>query len=185
MKLYWLDLETTGLDPATTEVLEVSVATADLLNPFDIERIYHAVVRPVTPVEQMSPFIIDMHTKNGLLAECQGPNAKPIGQVDRELSELVEWVEDKDERATLAGSSIHFDHGYIKVHMPKTAKKLSHRHYDVSALKLVCQSLGMARFPKMEAHRATDDILESVAHARDCINWLRHNVGGVPNVHTH
>ena len=185
MKLYWLDLETTGLDPASTEVLEVSVARADLLNPFEIEFIYNAVVRPVTLVEQMTPFIVDMHTKNGLLTECFGSNAKDIGQVDRELSELVEWVEDKDERATLAGSSIHFDHSYLKVHLPKTNKKLSHRHYDVSALKLFCQSMGMERFKKAEAHRAKDDILESVAHAKECTTWLRRNLGGVPNVHMH
>lgn len=186
MKLYWLDLETTGLDPLKTDVLEVSVAVADLHKPFDITKIYSAVVKLYRPVESLDPFIIDMHTKNGLLVECQRPDAKPIEQVDRELAELIEWVEDKDERATLAGSSIHFDHSYLKVHLPLTNKKLSHRHYDVSALKLYCQSLGMPRFKKAEAHRAWDDIVESVTHARECTTWLRdHFVGTSHNVHTH
>jgi oligoribonuclease len=176
VKLYWLDLETTGLDPANTQVLEVSVATADLRDPFNITRIYDAVLELQTPVEKLDPFIINMHTKNGLLSECMCIAAKSRARVDEELSSLVEWVEDKDERATLAGSSIHFDHSYIKVHLPLTNKKLSHRHYDVSALKLFCQSMGMPRFKKAEAHRAWDDIVESVTHARECTEWLKQNL---------
>ena len=31
MKLFWLDLETTSLDPVTGAILEVAVAEADLL----------------------------------------------------------------------------------------------------------------------------------------------------------
>ncbi len=72
----------------------------------------------------------------------------------------------------LAGSSIHFDHAFLAVHMPRFAARLSHRHYDVSAIKLFCQSLGADKFPKAEAHRAKDDIAESIAHAKACAEWL-------------
>jgi oligoribonuclease len=177
MKLVWLDLETTGLDPLVTQVLEVAVAEADLHDPFNIKFIYEAVL-PLAPtlISDLNPFIIDMHTKNGLLAECAMTTAKSRAQVDEELAQLVEWVDDKDERATLAGSSIHFDHSYIKVHLPLTNRKLSHRHYDVSALKLFCQSMGMPRFKKAEAHRAKEDIIESVTHARECAEWLKEHL---------
>ena len=56
--------------------------------------------------------------------------------------------------------------------MPTLDKRLSYRHYDVSAVKLFCQSLGMPKLPKAEAHRAKDDILESIAHAKKCADWL-------------
>ena len=176
MRLIWVDLETTGLDPISNEVLEVAVAEADLLNPFNIKFIYQAVMKFQTPIERLDPFILNMHTKNGLLEECFGPNAKVLSEVDQELSQLIEWVENKDERATLAGSSIHFDHDFIKTHMPLVNKKLSHRHYDVSAIKLFCQSMRMPKFKKAEAHRAKNDIIESVAHAQECAEWLKQNL---------
>jgi len=186
MKLIWLDLEATGLDPVTNQVLEVAVATADLFDPFNLKWTYEAVLPLApTPVTSLDPFIIDMHTKNGLLSECGTWLTKRREQIDGELEKLFPWIDDKEERHTLAGSSIHFDHAFIRVHFPRFARNLSHRHYDVSALKLYCQSLGMPKFKKAEAHRAKDDILESVQHARECTEWLKRNLSQLPNVHTH
>lgn len=174
MRLLWLDLETTGLDPQRDRILEVALSEADLLDPFSARPIYHAVIHYVAE-EGLDPFIVDMHTKNGLLAECSAA-WKSTQLVELELLELVPFVADKDERTTLAGSSIHFDHGFLKALMPGLAQRLSHRHYDVSALKLFCQSMGMPRFPKAMAHRAQADIEESVAHAQACVAWLRDNL---------
>jgi oligoribonuclease len=176
MRLVWLDLETTGLDPSKDRILEVAVAAADLLDPFNVEHLYQQVVR-CSPEEAsgFDPFIVGMHTANGLLAQCaQSPIA--IGDIERALLDLVPHVEDKEERPILAGSSIHFDHAFIKVHMPQLSKRLSHRHYDVSALKLFCQSQGMPKFKKAEAHRAKADIDESVAHGAACAQWLKDNL---------
>ena len=39
MKLYWLDLETTGLD-VNDIILEIAVAEADFQNPFQLRHIY-------------------------------------------------------------------------------------------------------------------------------------------------
>ena len=35
-----------------------------------------------------------------------------------------------------------------------------------------CRTLGMDRLPKAEAHRALDDITESMAHLVVCRKWL-------------
>ena len=72
----------------------------------------------------------------------------------------------------LAGSSIHFDLGFLRVHMPKLAAKFSHRLFDVSAIKLFCESLGMPKLPKAEAHRAMVDVEESFAHYKACADWV-------------
>lgn len=174
MDLLWLDLETNGLDPNKNVILEVACARASLLDPFNITKLYQSTVWfPPDCVKDQDPFIIDMHTKNGLFAECGVPEAPDTWQVEAELLKLIPMVEDKDERTTLAGSSIHFDHEFLKVWMPQLCKRLSHRHYDVSAIKIECQSLGMPRFKKAEAHRAWDDILESVDHAKQCRAWQR------------
>lgn len=174
MKLYWLDIETTGLDPMRHRILEVAVAEADLARPFDIQHRFHAVLG-IGEIElgRLDKFIVDMHTHNGLLHECLVA-PRTIGDIEDDLIDLLpDVVNDKDERPTLAGSSIHFDLAFLRVHAPRFAARLSHRLYDVSSVKLFCQSLGMPKFPKAEAHRAIDDINESVAHALDCARWLR------------
>lgn len=171
MKLIWLDLETTGLDPQKNKILEVSVSEADFLDPFNVKHIYHAnLYFPKDAWPKLDPFILNMHTGNGLLTECVF--GTDLSVVECDLLDLIPEAQDKEERPILAGSTISFDHGFIKVHMPKLAARLSHRHYDVSAFKLLCQSLGMEKFKKAEAHRAKADVEESIAHGRACVKWL-------------
>lgn len=172
MKLIWADLETTGLEPDKCNILEVAVAIASLEAPFDHQHVYQAVTHlSASDISGLDPFIVNMHNKSGLLMECLASSLL-ISQVETQLLDIIPWVENKDERPILAGSSIHFDHSFITHHMPTLAKRLSHRHYDVSAFKLFAQSKGMAKFPKAEAHRAKDDIDESVSHAKACDAWL-------------
>jgi len=172
MKLLWLDLETTGLDPRECKILEVAVMRADISEPFAAEPLCHAVI----PHDgtNLSPFILDMHTKNGLLAECIAfaQNPMRIEEAEAVLLDLVPEAESRLEMPVLAGSSIHFDHEFLKVHMPSFEKRLSHRHYDVSAVKLFCESIGMPKLPKAEAHRAQADVLESINHAQRCADWV-------------
>lgn len=187
MKLIWADLETTGLNEKEDDILEVAISIADFHDPFKALPLYHKVLYlPEDCQDTLDPFIINMHTKNGLLVECAKSRAL-IEQVEEELLQIIPEASNKDERPILAGSTISFDHGFIRQHMPRVAKRLSHRHYDVSTLKLFCQSLGMPKFVKGEAHRAKDDILESIAHGAACLEWLKKNVGAKynPNVHTH
>ena len=46
MKLFWLDLETTSLDPLTGRILELAVAEADLGDPFEIGPILNREIWP-------------------------------------------------------------------------------------------------------------------------------------------
>lgn len=177
MKLLWLDLEATGLYARKHDILELAASIADLHDPFNALPVYDAVAcYPRHMHVELDKFVFDMHTKNGLLEDCALDSALDIRRIEQDLLDLVPMVEDRDDRTTLAGSSIHFDHEFVSIHMPELAKRLSHRHYDVSALKLYCQSMGMPRFRKAEAHRARPDIEESIMHAGECTEWLKNNL---------
>jgi oligoribonuclease len=177
MKLYWVDVETTGLDPNKDALLEIAVVEATLDRPFDyrfpwafrdsrVFRFHGAIDDPV---------VLDMHTRSGLLAECER-STHTVADAEEELLALVPVVADREEMPVLAGSSVHFDRGFLRVHMPRLWARFSYRVYDVTAIKFFCRSLGMPPLPKTGAHRASADLLESIRHARECVEWLRHHM---------
>lgn len=206
MRLLWLDTETTGLDPLKNQILELSVGVADLSTPFEVESMARFVLRFVDshthgmgcrepggvltslftndgpcPSCEFAPQARAMHAETGLTVACASSTVT-MWEVEDHLLTLVHGQPDRgDDKPTLAGSTVHFDLGFLRAHAPRFAARVSHRCYDVSAVKLFCESLGMPRIPKANAHCATNDVLESIEHARRCVDWLlRHDFSRVP-----
>ena len=173
--LLWLDLETTGLEPQTETILEVATFTAPLEKPFELTPLYEAVIAcPPSVKAGVNTIVRGMHTENGLWEACEKSNLRlrDVDSLDDRSLFMKLRALYHGEKFILAGSSIHFDHAFIEAHWPSVASLLSHRHYDVSAVKLFAQSLGMPKLPKAEAHRAAADVMESVAHAKAVARWL-------------
>lgn len=178
--LVWVDLETTGLDPTGDAILEVAVGASPMGRPFDVEILFEQVLHFSrrtwdAPVDDK---VEEMHTQNGIWLECLNADLEEQ-DLDGFLCEKI-FFHLPHLRARdlyLAGSAVYFDASFLDRSAPKFASLFSHRHYDVSAVKLFCESLGMPKIPKGEAHRARADILESAHHARKCAYWLAQNYG--------
>lgn len=65
--LVWMDLEMTGLDPATEVIVEIAtLITDDELN-IVAEGPDLVINQPETVLKAMDPFVVEMHTTSGLL----------------------------------------------------------------------------------------------------------------------
>ena len=81
-----------------------------------------------------------------------------------------------DRRVVLAGSSVHFDKGFLQLAMPRFMRRVSHRIFDVSVASLLCRSLGMPRLPKPDdksSHRAGYDVARSIEQMKMCERWIK------------
>jgi oligoribonuclease len=164
--LAWMDLEMTGLDPARHVIVEIAtLLTDDELRPIadgpDI--VAHATSDQLS---QMDDVVRTMHTRSGLLAAVQ---TSTISLADAGLSTLEFLRKHIGESRTvpLCGNSIGTDRRFLAIQLPEIENFLHYRSIDVSSVKELCRRWypdSLARAPaKMEAHRALDDIRESIA----------------------
>ncbi len=174
-KYLWVDLEMTGLVPEKDVILEVATEVTGT----DLETIssYEAIVQhkkdKVAKLMQENIWW-NSYPKNRDVFLGGVAKGKPLAAVERELIEIVEH-DFGDEPAILAGNSIHSDRAFIKQWMPQLDLRLHYRMLDVSAWKVVMQSMYGVQFRKPAVHRAYDDIQASIAELQYYLEWFANN----------
>jgi oligoribonuclease len=164
--LAWMDLEMTGLDPQRHTIVEIATLVTD--DQLEVVAVGPDLVVDVGPaeLEQMDSYVRDMHTRSGLLAAIE---ASTVSLADAGTATLEFLKEHAPQRHTvpLAGNSIGTDRRFLAAHLPEIDDWLHYRSVDVSSIKELCQRWypeALAGAPvKGSAHRAMDDIRESVA----------------------
>jgi len=117
----------------------------------------------------MDPFVVDMHTKSGLLDAIR---ASTISLEEAGARTLAFIKEHAPEAGTLplCGNSIGTDRRFLAAYLPEIEHGLHYRSVDVSSVKELVRrwypSVRADRPKKQGAHRALDDIRESVAELR-------------------
>ncbi len=164
--LAWIDLEMTGLDPSRHVVVEI----ASLITDDDLTIIAEGPDLVVGATEEqlaeMDPFVVEMHTRSGLLAEIRASSLTIDDAAAITLSFLAEHIAEPGT-VPLAGNSIGTDRRFLALQMPAIETFLHYRSVDVSTLKELARRWypeALATAPKKDGnHRALDDIRESVA----------------------
>ncbi|MEQ1877988.1 MAG: oligoribonuclease, partial [Bdellovibrionia bacterium] len=159
---FWVDMEMTGLDVTKEVPIEIAVVVTDLdLKELDT---YHAVVRQEQKyLDSMDDWNKSHHKESGLTALI--PNGKDPAAVEKDLIGLLDkhW---KDERAVIAGNSIAQDRLFINRYFKSFANKLHYRMLDVTSWKIMMNAKYNVVYQKRNAHRAVDDIKESIEEMR-------------------
>lgn len=157
--LLWIDLEMTGLDEHTDSILEAAAVITDIdLNP--LEELHRIVFQPKEVLDNMNDWCKKTHGESGLTAAV--PTGTPLVQVEQELLALMDRHFGATDRIVLAGNSIGNDRRFIDRYMPQIAKRLHYRVIDVSSFKEVFRERYHLNVNKGNAHRAVDDIHESI-----------------------
>jgi len=173
--LVWMDLEMTGLDPARHVIVEIAtLVTDDELN-IVAEGPDLVVHQPPEALQGMERVVVDMHTSSGLLTAIA---ASTISLQEAGAATLAFIREHVPEARTvpLCGNSIGTDRRFLAIHLPEIEEHLHYRSVDVSTIKELTRRWypgALESVPrKATAHRALDDIRESI----DELRWYRANV---------
>jgi oligoribonuclease len=160
--LVWIDLEMTGLDPATEVILQAALIVTDAeLRP--LESYCVDIWQPESSLERMVPFVRQMHEDNGLVQRVRQSKIE-VRRAEQELLERISgWC---PYRPVLCGNTIHSDRKFIAKFMPGLDAYLHYRMVDVSSLKVLAglwYPKQPYEKPRGSQHDALFDIQQSIA----------------------
>lgn len=159
MRLFWIDLEMSGLDVEKEVIIECAVIVTN--EKFEELETYHAVLKqPQSYLDNMDDWNKKTHKETGLLEKI--PQGKDPSQVEQDMIALVKKYINGD-KAIIAGNSIGHDKIFLNKYFKEFSKLLHYRLLDVTSLKLVFKDiLKVKPHHKKNTHRALDDIRESI-----------------------
>lgn len=169
----WMDIETTGLDPARDHILEVGVI---LTQGPDLTELARAawLTRPANltsaqTLEALGHVPRTMHTESGLITDYQTAGAAVVDytKADEALRQLLDeyaW----DAKPLMGGSSISFDRSFLARHLPLSYSRLHYRSIDMTSVAYFAGTVAdLPHIPAQgAAHRALGDLETNICQFR-------------------
>lgn len=164
--LVWMDLEMTGLDHTSDVIVEIAtLVTDDDLNII-AEGPDLVVHQSDEMLENMDPVVVDMHTSSGLLEQIKASTIT-LEEAGAATLAFIREHAPVERSVPLCGNSIGTDRRFLAAYLPEIEEHLHYRSVDVSSFKELVRrwhpDVLTQRGWKQGAHRALDDIRESVA----------------------
>jgi oligoribonuclease len=175
-----MDLEMTGLDPARHVIVEIATIVTDDELEVVAEGPDLVVHQPAEALAEMDEVVRTMHTSSGLLAAIEASTVS-LEDAGRQTLEFIRSHVPDVRSVPLCGNSIGTDRRFLATQLPEIEEHLHYRSVDVSTIKELVRRWyptaldGVPR--KATAHRALDDIRESIAELR----WYRQHVFRAPD----
>jgi oligoribonuclease len=164
-----MDLEMTGLDPATDVIVEIATIVTDDQLRIIAEGPDLVVHQPDDVLARMDPFVVEMHTRSGLLESIKTSTVSLEEAGAATLAFIKEHVPEM-RKVPLCGNSIGMDRRFLAAYLPEIENWLHYRSIDVSSVKELVKrwypKVDGGRPYKQGTHRALDDIRESINELR-------------------
>ncbi len=160
-RLFWIDLETGGLNYRDDLVLEVYVLVTDhnLNHLAEFEAVVH---HDEAALQSLSRWATNQHRT---LLELVRQSRQSLSEVERDLACFFDQHR-QNKKAVLAGSSVYFDRLCLEHQMPSLVSRIHYRVVDVSTLLELAKrwSPGLHQFAPRRclSHRARDDVFSSL-----------------------
>jgi oligoribonuclease len=164
-----MDLEMTGLDHTRDVIVEIATLITDDELEIVAEGPDLVVHQPDDVLASMDPFVVEMHTRSGLLEAIRASTITLEVAGAATLEFIKQWVPEP-RSVPLCGNSIGTDRRFLAAYLPAIEEHLHYRSVDVSSVKELVKrwypEVDAARPYKPGSHRALDDIRDSVAELR-------------------
>ena len=160
--IVWVDLEMTGLDVENDKIIEMACLITDKDLNVIAEGPDLVIKQSDEILDQMDDWCKRTHGESGLTQAVRDSKID-IQEAERQMLEFLCKHVPKGS-CPLAGNSIHVDRMFLNKQMSNFLNYLHYRIVDVSTLKeLVRRWYPQEKyFSKSNAHRALDDIKESI-----------------------
>jgi oligoribonuclease len=166
--MVWIDCEMTGLDLRADALVEVAALVTDFELNVVGDGIDLVIAPPADALEQMDPFVREMHTTSGLLEQLEG--GVTLEEAERQVLEFLGEHCPPGTRPPLAGNSVGTDRAFLARDMPALERFLHYRIVDVSSIKELARRWYPRAYFNAPAkggnHRALADIRESIEELR-------------------
>lgn len=176
--LIWIDLEMTGLDTARDQIIEIATVITDSHLNTLAEGPVLAIRQDAELLAQMDAWNTRQHNKSGLLERVRKSRIVEAEAETATLAFVRRYV--ASGVSPMCGNSVCQDRRFLARAMPALEAYFHYRNLDVSTLKELARrwAPGVAGgFSKDSAHRALDDIHDSIAELRYYREHLFHGLG--------
>lgn len=168
--LVWLDMEMSGLDPDKCRPLEIATLITNPALEIVAEGPNLVIHQSDEILAAMDAWNTEHHGDSGLTASVRASTLSEAAAEAETLAFLSQWLD--PGVSPLCGNSIGQDRRFLRRYMPTLDAFFHYRNVDISTIKeLVRRWYGTTAPPKKTAHRALDDIKESVEE----LVWYRQN----------
>ncbi len=161
-----MDLEMTGLDPATNVIVEIATMVTDDDLVIVAEGPDLVIHQPEAAMAAMDKVVRKMHAHSGL-TDAVAVSTLTLADAGAATLEFIKSHVPEAATVPLCGNSIATDRRFLAAYLSEIENWLHYRSIDVSTVKELCRRWypeAFASVPhKRGAHRALDDIRESIA----------------------